>query len=127
MDNTKNELFQKIDEVVSTPTLNSVFEQKYKDILDKHDVENINSNISEKISDVKDPLERAVVAYSLLEDLVKQKLNDDKVNMVNNHRDLLKLFMMLNRSKMKRVTEKEKEGCLVKANDYFDKYITNFK
>lgn len=118
----KNELFQKIDEVVSTPTLNSVFEQKYKDILDKHDVENINSNISEKISDVKDPLERAVVAFSLLEEF-----NDDKVNMVNNHRDLLKLFMMLNRSKMKRVTEKEKEGCLVKANDYFDKYITNFK
>lgn len=123
MDNTKNELFQKIDEVVSTPTLNSVFEQKYKDILDKHDAENINSNISEKISDVKDPFERAVVVYSLLEEY----LTKDDVKMVNNHRDLLKLFMMLNRSKMKRVTEKEKEVCLVKANDYFDKYITNFK
>lgn len=40
---------------------------------------------------------------------------------------MVSFFMMLNRSKMNGVTEKEKEGCLVKANDYFDKYITNFK
>lgn len=118
----KNELFQKIDEVVSTPTLNSVFEQKYKDILDKHDAENINSNMSEKISDIKDPFERSVVAFSLLE-----RIEDDNVGVITNHEYLFRLFMKLNRSKMNGVTEKEKEVCLVKANDYFDKYITNFK
>ncbi len=117
----KNELFQKIDEVVSTPT-NNAFEQKYKDILDKHDVENINSNMSEKISDIKDPFERSVVAFSLLE-----RIEDDNVGVITNHEYLFRLFMKLNRSKMNGMTEKEKEGCLVKANDYFDKYITNFK
>lgn len=117
----KNELFEKINEVVNVFVLGE-FEEKYKDILDKYDVQNIKSNISEKISAIKDPLERAVVALLLLDEI-----EDDNVNLVNNHNDLLNLFMMLNRLQMNRPTDAEKEGYLVKANDYFEKYITNFK
>ena len=118
----KNELFEKINEVVSASTLNNVFREKYKDILDKHDVDNIKSNISEKISAIKDPLERAVVAFSLIEEI-----NEDNVNMVNNHSDLLKLIMMLNRSKMNSMSDEKRTDYFKRANKHFDKYITNFK
>ena len=118
----KNELFEKINEVVSTSTLNNVFREKYKDILDKHDVDNIKSNISEKISTIKDPLVRVVVAYSQIENI-----EDDNVNLLNNHSDLLKLIMMLNRSKMNSMSDEKRADYFKRANKHFDKYITNFK
>ena len=118
----KNELFEKINEVVSASTLNNVFREKYKDILDKHDVDNIKSNISEKISAIKDPLERAVVTFSQIENI-----EDDNVNLVNNHSDLLKLIMMLNRSKMNSMSDEKRADYFKSANKHFDKYITNFK
>ena len=122
----KNELFEKINEVVNVLPLAGAFEEKYKDILVKHDVENIKSNISEKISAIKDPLERVVVACSVVNELVNFD-PEDVTEIRTNHDDLFRMIMPLNVMQMPKTTDAEKEGYLVKANDYFEKYITNFK
>ena len=122
----KNELFEKINEVVNVLPLGGAFEEKYKDILDKHDAQNIKSNISEKISAIKDPLERVVVACSVLNELVNFD-PEDVTEIRTNHDDLFRMIMPLNVMQMPKTTDAEKEGYLVKANDYFEKYITNFK
>lgn len=122
----KNELFDKINEVVSVLPIRGAFEKKYKDILDKHDVQNIKSNISEKISAIKDPLERAVVACSVVDDDINFD-PEDKIEIITNHEDLFRMIMLLNVMQMPRKTDEKKADCFKKANDHFDKYIANFK
>lgn len=122
----KNELFEKINEVVNVLPLAGAFEEKYKDILDKHDVQNIKSNISEKISAIKDPLERVVVACSVVNELVNFD-PEDIIEIRTNHEDLFTMMMLINVMQMPRTTDEKKADCLVKANEHFDKYIANFK
>lgn len=113
----KNELFDQIVEVVASVPLKGGFD-KYQPILDKHDADNIKVNISEKISSIGDPLERAVVAIDFLDSL--NRVNDideeDLLNIRSNHNNLLRMIMHLN-----------KDAELKAAKDNFDQYIANFK
>ena len=122
----KNELFEKINEVVNVLPLAGAFEEKYKDILDKHDVQNIRSNISEKISAIKDPLERVVVACSVVNELINFD-PEDVIEIRTNHEDLFTMMMLINVMQMLRTTDEKKADCFKKANDHFNKYIANFK
>jgi hypothetical protein len=129
----KNELFSQIVEVVKSLPLKGGFD-KYQPILNKHDADNINLNISEKISSIGDPLERAVVSIYFLDTL--NRVNDideeDLLNIRSNHNNLLRMIMHLNCSVMdqthtsiKSLGEIDKE--LKAAKDNFDQYIANFK